>query len=152
DYPLSEFPNGPPRDAATGIITQSPERAPLIAPNVIGRNKVSQGDVPLPQSRYGSTIETITGQPVQYLPASQMGTDLGRTYLDAQGRPVLVELRNDILPGHREMVQAHEFGHVVHTAARNIPTTGLEHELEPVYNTLNNSARTPNGLHADPAA
>jgi len=51
------------------------------------------------------------------------------------------------------MVLSHEFGHVIHfAAARQIPTAGLEHELVPMYNTLNNPRLTPNGLHADPAA
>jgi hypothetical protein len=149
DYPPAKYPQGVPQDA-TGRLTQDIEGRPLVAKNVVGRNEVGKPDVPLPPSEYDPVIEAITGQPTQYRSAAQMGDDLGVTTLNHQGHPELVELRSDFLPGHREMAQAHELGHVVEDAVRTIPTRGLEHELKSVYNTLNNPKRTPDGLHADP--
>jgi hypothetical protein len=151
DYRPTDYPHGVPQDA-TGRLTQDIEGRPLVAKNVVDRNEVGKPDVPLPPSEYDPTIQAITGQPTQYVPAAQMPHPgvIGRTSLDHQGHPVLVRLRDDIAPRHREMVQGHELGHVVEDAVRTIPTTGLEQELKPLYNTLNNPKRTPNGLHADP--
>jgi hypothetical protein len=109
-----------------------------------------QPDVPLPVLRQEPIIQTITGQPTQYVPAAQLLPGaFGQTTLNHQRHPEMVEIHNDLLPAHRHMVRAHELGHVIDDAVRTIPTTGLEHELVPMYNTLNNPKRTPSGLYAD---
>ena len=146
DYPTSSGV----RADAQGRLTHDIENRPLVARYVVGRREASGPDVALPREALDEIATARTGAPIQAVAprSSELGGDLGRAVFGRGGDARGVYISNALGESQAYRVGGHEIGHVIDEAAGRIPTTGLSRELSQVYNTLNNSNRSRDGLEA----
>jgi hypothetical protein len=72
----------------------------------------------------------------------------GESHFDYFGRLTDIVLNRRLNPIDRRRVYAHELAHGIDEFVRQIPVEKFMQELRPLYNTLNNPRRTPDGLLA----
>jgi hypothetical protein len=132
---LEDYPKGVELDDE-GYITKDIEGRPLDAPYIVGRRRVDAPDralTPLDIQRVGEY--GIEG-PVDKVPGSQLGPGtLGRTHI-AFGRPTKIEVLDSLPKAEMDIATAHEVGHVIDALSGQIPTKGLEKELDFNYSAL----------------
>ena len=141
DYPTQDWPDGPPTDKQ-GYLTDSIDGRPLTARYVIGRKTVGGADTPLLPEEYDAITIGSIGEIPELLTEDQMPRGwLG--FYDRLARPgePSIGVLNTLSPESRNMVIAHEMGHVMDDLSGTIPTRGLYQELLPLYNRLNNPDR-----------
>jgi hypothetical protein len=132
---FKDYPNGVELNDE-GYITKDIEGRPLGSSYIVGRTRVDtpdEGITPL-------DIESVGGMgienPIDKIPASQLRPgSLGRTHL-SYGRPTKVEVLDSLPKAEMDIATAHEVGHVIDALAGQIPTKGLERELDFNYSAL----------------
>jgi hypothetical protein len=141
DYPPKDWPDGPPTDKQ-GYLTDSIDGRPLTARYVIGRNTVGGADTPLLPEEYDAITIGSIGEIPEALTEDQMPSGLLGFYhqIARPGEPSIGVL-NTLSPEPRNMVTAHEMGHMIDDLSGTIPTRGLYQELPRLYNHLNNPNR-----------
>jgi hypothetical protein len=119
-----------------GYIAKDIEGRPLDAPYILGRRRIDAPDralTPIDIQRVGEY--GIEG-PVDRLPASHFRPgSIGRTHLSF-GRPTRIEVLDSLPKAEMDIATAHEVGHVIDALAGQIPTKGLERELDFNYSAL----------------
>jgi hypothetical protein len=129
-----DYPNGV-RVNSDGDITKDIEGRPLRAPFVAGRGRVEgpEGLSPILIQRVG---EYAMQNPVDKVPSSRLGQGiLGRTGFFL-GYPWSIEVLDSLPKEQMERVTAHEVGHAIDALANQIPTKGIEKELNFNYSAL----------------
>lgn len=139
----ADYPFGAQVDEA-GRLTHDIDGNPLNpdARWVVGREVVGGPDRPFPQAELDALTEALTGSGPQGVAPRQLQGDAGR-YIREQdpltGDTVRSILFDRTLPTETgQRVLAHELGHAIDEAARQVPTEGLNTPLRAIYNDLNN--------------
>jgi hypothetical protein len=143
----ADYPAGADADDAGNLLFDI-EGRPLVAERVVGRQVVGGGEVPLPPREYDALAEATIGSRPQTIAARQMpGRGVG-AYVERSGPGGLIEkdiyVLDSLSPDTAVKVTAHEIGHMIDRAARQlandrgIPTEGIVKELRSIYNDLNN--------------
>lgn len=132
---LDDFPNGAALDD-DGAVTHTMEGALFNAPYRVGRVRLDEPDHalrPIDIQRVGEYgIEgPINKNSSDYFDS---GT-LGETWKFG-GKPGYVHILDSLPQADADMVTAHEVGHVIDQLAGEIPTEGLEEELNFVFSAL----------------
>ena len=142
----ADYPHGALADE-TGRLLADIEGRPLTAGYVVGRRVVGGHDEAFSPAQLNPLTEALIGRGPSAVPPGQMGPNLGYTLVKA-GKPIRIGIRDDLKPYEAAKVLAHENGHAIDLIAGDISTRGLSNELKGIYNTLNNSTRTRDGLDA----
>jgi hypothetical protein len=130
-----DYPNGVELNE-DGYITKDIEGRPLDSSYLVGRTRIDTPDEGLTPL----DIESVGGMgiegPIDRIPASQFRPgSVGRTHV-SYGRPTRVEVLDSLPKPEMDIATAHEVGHVIDALAGQIPTKGLERELDFNYSAL----------------
>lgn len=126
---------------------------------IVGRRMAEGEDQALPATEFDALAKAITGSRAQAVSPREMGQDAGRTVVSKlDGRPLGIELRNDLSTEDLPRVYGHELGHVIDRTT--VPFSGipmsdatnanraslLSQELGQVYHDLNNPDASLRGM------
>jgi hypothetical protein len=119
-----------------GSIAKDIEGRPLDASYIAGRTRSNAPDHALTPL----AIESVGGMgienPIDRIPANQLPPGVvGRTHV-SHGRPTKIEVSDSLPKAEMDIATAHEVGHVIDALAGQIPTKGLERELDFNYSAL----------------
>jgi hypothetical protein len=155
DLPQRPFPRDYPHGArvdAEGRLAHDMEGRPLHARFVFGRRTNEGSDVGLQPGDHDRLAVAMVRKPATDEFPERMRGAWGEIGFDPIGYPDYIWLRRGMHPLQRARAYAHELAHGIDDVAYQLPTNGLMDELRPLYNTLNNPRRTPDGVHAAPGA
>jgi hypothetical protein len=137
----ADYPNGAETDAA-GNLLRTIDGADIRARFVVGRRVAEGADEALPPAQFDAIAEASTGRVTETVAPGSKGlgrNDVGSVPVNKSSRrPLGVYLSDELTPDQLPKVYAHEIGHVVDQAAREIPVAGLDDQLRALYNTQNN--------------
>lgn len=155
-----DYPYGAPADPQ-GRLTHDIDGNPLNqnARYIVGRRMAEGEDQALPAAEFDALAKAITGSRAQAVSPREMGQDAGRTVVSkVDGRPLGIELRNDLSAEDLPRVYGHELGHVIDRTAApfsGIPTSDatnpnraslLSQEFGQVYHDLNSPDASLRGM------
>ena len=149
----ADYPEAVPADAQGRLLVDI-EGRPLTARRVVGRNVVGGRDEAFPAEEYDALSKattrfgTTTVSPRYMDDVSGLKNALGVTFRDESG-PVSIALRSGLSKGEHRRTHGHELGHVVDELNGQLHAEDVSQELEGVFNTQNNPARTFRGGEAD---
>lgn len=85
-------------------------------------------DNPFPQTQYDALTEALTGRRTQVQPRAKLGGDYGQVlYSEVTKRPLELRVAKELTDAQYPKVHAHELGHAIDQAAKEIPLNGLSH-------------------------
>jgi hypothetical protein len=153
-----DYPSGA-RTDEQGNLTHDIDGKPLVAPRnrIAGRREGMGGDdEAISPAEFDAIAKEGTGRNTATVAPGDAGLPrgaLGAVHVDRHtGAPKATVLSKDLDPitdpDKFAAVYGHEIGHVVDQLAGEISDTGLKTELKALYNTLNNSNRSPDGTGA----
>ncbi len=104
----------------------------------VGRTRADSPDHALTPTDIQRAGEHIMGQPIVKKPEDKFPPEtLGQTWLHPlTGKPFHVQILDSLPQADADMVTAHEVGHVIDISAGEIPTEGLDDELDFLFNAL----------------
>lgn len=119
-----------------GQIARDIEGRPLESSYIAGRTRIDGPDHALTPLDIQSIGEMGIEGPIDRIPASRFGAgSVGRTHLE-YGRPTRIEILDSLPKAKSDIATAHEVAHVIDALAGQIPTKGLEKELDFNYSAL----------------
>jgi hypothetical protein len=128
----------------------------LRAEYVVGRRHKDGPDVALQPDEMNDVIGKLLGVRPRFLSEDEMREEystpappVGRTRFRLPNWPRSVDIGSDLDPSGRDVTVGHELGHVL-GGTSDFTAPNIMDELRALYNTINNSKRTPDGRDAAP--
>lgn len=130
-----DFPNGAALDDE-GYVTEDMEGRPFDAPYRIGRTRLDEPYHALRPIDIQRVGEIAIGGPINKNSSKYFDAGVLGEAWSFRGKPEYVHILDSLPQAEADIVTAHEVGHVIEQLAGEIPTAGLEEELNFVYNAM----------------